>query len=197
MNKNGWKKWTRRRFKCPHSKLNCGLWMGGYKPDCNIHLMSGLFLSLGSRIFQILSYWPFFNKTRTWLLQYWRQHFLDKKRKVTLFLWAGFLVPPLGRGVIKVTTGTRQWWLWVLLSSVSHPPTLLRQKPSTGTTGLWHPSHCSNARVAFWTFERGSSTTYHSEAEFSRFLLLSFSPQNTQRERFARTTESLKVNIRL
>ena len=33
-----------------------------------------------------------------------------------------------------------------------------------------------NARVAFGTFERGSSALYHCAAEFSRFLLLSFIP---------------------
>ena len=37
-------------------------------------------------------------------------------------------------GVMKL------WWLWVLMSSVSHPRTLLKQNQRTGTTGMRQPS---------------------------------------------------------
>ena len=77
-------------------------------------------------------------------------------------------------GVAEAYEVMKVWWLWVLLGSVSLPPTLPKKKGKR-TTGLKQPSEFKRSsclrNLRTWLF-----WLYHCAAEFSRFLLLSFIP---------------------
>ena len=83
------------------------------------------------------------------------------------------------------------------MGSVSHPPTLLKQKPKNKDN---RPEAANLVQTLELLFEPSNAALRQpliAKQNFPDSFFYHFFPQNTQRERVTRRTKWLKVNMRL
>ena len=84
-----------------------------------------------------------------------------------------------------------------LVASISHPPTLLKQNQGQGQPAWGSQSIVQTLKLLFEPSNVALLQPIIRKQNFPDSFFYHFPPQNTQRERFTRTRESLKVNMRL